>query len=202
MRLLLIGDSRTAPGTGSWPEYFASYAASHFGTVVGEVVNYAEPGHWSHHQRLKIQETGLPGRFDFAVISIGTNDIQIGATIQQSKDNLNAIIDACQAASDQVVLMVPSLFYDRKTGNPKAANTSRYETGAQLRSMQMHLAAKRGLRLINLMNVLGPTVYSIDRVSSEPQLFDNIHYTFYAARKIGWHVAAALVEWSKQPLQR
>lgn len=195
---IVFGDSISAPGggPGRWPDYFRQAVEFSTGVRLLRLDNYAVGGHASP-QQLAVMRTVKLDSYDFALILVGTNNIQYQSGVAGYVADLNAMLDCCLAANPRmtVVLGVPPLFYTRAQAEAfggQGQNSQNYDRGAAYRAALLEVAATRRIKVaLGTLEELGPVVANLLQTPKDPVVNDNIHGGAMMNRLLGYAFAKA-----------
>lgn len=194
---IVFGDSISAPGgPGRWPEYFRQAVEFSTGVRLLRLDNYAVGGQASPQQLALMRTVKLNG-YDFALILIGTNNIQGQSGVAGYVADLNAMLDCCLAANPRmtVVLGVPPLFYTRAQAEAfggQGQDSQHYDRGAAYRAALLEVAAARRVKVaLGTLEELGPVVANLLQTPKDPVVSDNIHGGAMMNRLLGYAFAKA-----------
>jgi hypothetical protein len=135
--------------------------------------------------------------YDFALILIGTNNIQGQSGVAGYVADLNAMLDYCLAANPRmtVVLGVPPLFYTRAQAEAfggQGQGSQNYDRGAVYRAALLEVAATRRVKVaLGTLEELGPVVANLLQTPKDPVVNDNIHGGAMMNRLLGYAFAKA-----------
>ncbi len=154
-RIVALGDSITQGGAG--PRGYVTLIANAVKPI--EIVNAGISGHKATDMAARFQKDVLDKKPDLVTISVGVNDVWHnfnspsgrvptgdsgqGVSLPLFVENVDAMIQAAQAAKAQVLLLSPTLVYEDLTGAENKRVEEYVRAGEKL-------AKARGVRYVNL----------------------------------------------------
>lgn len=196
-RFLIIGDSISAPAQGDWPTMFREAMDGTNGLRVLDVVNQAVAGYNSADALARLNSLGTQN-CNYALVFISTNDIQGGSNAEITLGNLgfvdgdSGLLSILRANFCEPVVAIPPLWYPKALSG-FGGNTLNYEKGARTRAAIMRLCAARGIKVIDLQQVVGPILASfLTSPSMDRYVRDNLHGTPAMNRVVAWGFARAV----------
>ncbi|WP_174804338.1 SGNH/GDSL hydrolase family protein [Martelella limonii] len=198
-RLLIVGDSISAPIQGDWPSQMRQTMDGSFGLRLLEVVNVAVAGANSSDMVTEINNNGTRS-CNYGLVLIGTNDIQGGASAETTLGNLGftdgdgGLLSLLRASFCEPIVAIPPLWYTQALSG-QGGETFNYAAGARTRAAIVRLCAQRGIKCIDLQQALGPMIANyIALADVDNGLRDNIHGTLATNRLIAMAFARALAD--------
>lgn len=206
MRLLIVGDSKSAPQTSSWDKYLKEAIDGSFGFRVWNIYNQAVAGSTSAQQLTALLANANLASSTHVVIDVGTNDGQ-GSGAEPTLDNIRSMINACNTAgisNGRIVLVATDLWYTRTESGGVGFNAGPNDGHALLRAGIRKLAGVRGCPFVDLTEVL-TAIRAADILQPlvvDPLVRDNVHPTVYGAKLRADAIAKALISGSAREMKR
>lgn len=195
-RFLVVGDSISAGTQGDWPTMFREAMDGTLGLRVISVVNQAIAGYNSADALARLNSSGTQN-CNYAVVFIGTNDVQGGNSAEVTLGNLGVVdgdaglLSRLRANFCEPIVAIPPLWYPKALSG-FGADTLNYEKGARTRAAIIRLCAIRGIKVIDLQQFVGPILSSyLTQPSMDRYVRDNIHGTPAMNRALAWAFARA-----------
>ncbi len=196
-RFLIVGDSISAGLQGDWPTMFREAMDGTNGLRVIDVINQAVSGQNSTAALARLNSLGTQN-CNYALVLISTNDVQGGASAEITLGNLgfadgdSGLLSVLRANFCEPVVAIPPLWYPKALSG-FGADTLNYEKGARTRAAIMRLCALRGIKVIDLQQVVGPIISSfLTAPSMDRYVRDNLHGTPAMNRIVAWGFARAV----------
>lgn len=199
-RLLIVGDSISAPIQGDWPTQMREMMDGTYGLKLLGVTNVAFAGANSADMVATITSGGTYSS-NYALVLIGTNDIQGGSSAETTLGNLGyvdgdgGLLSLLRTAYCEPIVAIPPLWYNQTLSGGTGGATTNYENGARTRAAIIRLCALRGIKCVDLQQVLGPVLANYLSVTDmDPVVRDNAHLTQAGNRNLAVAFSRALAD--------
>lgn len=188
LSVAIFGDSLTADGYSDWAKTFKDAVDGSFGCRIKSVTNNAVGGATSTMQLATLNSVGV-ANMDYVLILIGTNDIQGQVALTTYIANVTSMVNTAKTAGARVVLGIPPMYYAQSFigGVGNGQGSSNYEKGSAYRGAILRYAADNGIKIVDLLGVVGLTTADYDVVC------DDIHPSFMTCELIGMAFAKAVL---------
>jgi lysophospholipase L1-like esterase len=187
LRLAVLGDSISfgAASSTGWVDVLADMLRGAPGVSDVIVTNYAHSG-----DKVAAQKTVASGvdftAFDYALVLIGTNDIQSQTSITTFNSDLATLIGYITAGGCTPIIGTPPMFIASSVTGYGLATTN-YALGARYRAAVEYFAASSGYGVADVLAEIG-------RVGADnTTMFDNLHPTLLGTQAIARAFAKALL---------
>lgn len=200
--IYVIGDSISDPATqGNWPLAMCEAIESTGGLRVSALGNQAVPGQTSGNQLTVLQAAEAANILDayddgIMCIQVGVNDMQGSIPVATYTANLEAIIAIGKSHRMTIVAGLPTMYYTRVQAalfGKLVAPAGNYEIGAPYRAAAMWVFAQRGVKIVPVLDELGPVVADWLATDKDPIVRDAIHPGSHANRLMGYAYARAIL---------
>jgi lysophospholipase L1-like esterase len=202
LKIYIVGDSITATTIqGNWPYEMLEALESVGGARVDLMHSIAVSGETSTQQLARLAAEHAAGNlaaFDGGVLclQIGVNDVQAGINESVYSANLVSMIAIGAAHSMTIVGGPPTMWYDRAQAElygGRGMLTAGYENGSEHRLKALWVFANHGVKVVPVLDELGPVIADYLATTKDTIVRDNIHPTAHASRLIGYAYARAIL---------
>ena len=194
LKVVTVGDSITDGNVwGNWPDYMRQYLAGFCGAQFADIKNIASSGQTSLQQLWTLQNEAING-YDYALILVGTNDIQMEQSATDMVNNILAMVTYCRNAGVKPIVGIQPIWYGQVQSGGKGVATSNYEKGAVYRAAMIRALGNAGVD-INYMTMgdMGAVIAQWRSIpGADSVVVDNIHPTAYGRMLLGFAWAKAL----------
>lgn len=190
----IFGDSTSDYIAGMWQDDLKDMLDHTFGMKLEAISNFAVSATNTLDVLDSITANGL-GNAYYVVVGIGTNDIQSGADLAVSGNNMAAIISAITTAGRVPVIVLPYMWYGKaQVGSSRGQDAARYDQGAAYRARFARLCADQGAVLVDPTRELPEPKpsYVTDDTVQDPLVRDNIHQSYLGYKLYAWAIARAI----------
>jgi lysophospholipase L1-like esterase len=206
INVAVFGDSISSEQGQVWTESFREAMEGSFGMRVHAIDNHAVAGQGSENQRDVMTALTWAAKTNLVIIQVGTNDVQAGIPVGAFLSAMQTMITYVKARTPNLVIGMPPMWWTRAQANhtgatPHGRDTTLYEKGAPYRAGLLRLCAVNGVKLVDNLQLLGPSLAGYVNPESpggnftalglDPITFDNIHPSHYGSRLLGWSYARA-----------
>lgn len=192
--LRVYGDSTSDTLPGVWHAIARDMLDHTFGVKLTKVTNYAVSGTNSYDVLQSLRMNGV-GDATYVVIGIGTNDIQSGATPDQTATNVIAAINIIVSAGRVPVIVLPYMWYGQDQAIPgRGQAATNYDKGALIRARIARICAEAKGILVDPCAELAepkPEYVTTDK-DNDPLLRDNIHQSQLGYKLYAWAISRAI----------
>ncbi|GBO47328.1 SGNH/GDSL hydrolase family protein [Pectobacterium versatile] len=204
LKLVSVGDSTGDRDVTiqSQFEFAAQYLAGVGGSQVTDLLNLAVRGETAAQQRARLLATDITG-FDFCLIQIGINDIQLQSGYTSFANTVLEMANYCKSHNVIPIVGVPAMFYTRDDIATAGVTTDHIgqasgnsQRGTLYRLALMQTLGSAGI-MMNLMShdaygLVTPRLLSPARNFVDQVMMDNIHQTVFGSMLMGMSWARSI----------